>query len=354
MYRRCVDPYINKLAKSFAVIQANHIDKILDIASQGVREVIDAVDDLINNQVTDASWKQIVKSSLEEFRDIPNVLVYRLKAKIKGTTADSNYTAATLLESLHKWAPLTDEPFDRSFDLAPPAQNATNLDSIITPITSIPPPPVLSQPSETDSVAPTLEPNTSDHTSPDELQYTTKEWASDELEDSGFLIFVPSPDDWLDTLPTDNAVLPQRIAAANLRRQESLEVEVEVDIDQLLTMTETYFVEPYLQAIMDRTTATSEGWIKKTAEVCQQRLEQLMIDRESELDRRLKEREGASVRDVQVTRVVGHLMARANLVAANAAIDVLHKAFEEWDRRLDEEAEILVTAISSPRALTPV
>lgn len=276
---------------------------------------------------------------------------------IKGTTADSNYTAATLLESLHKWASLTDEPFDRLFDLVPPTESVTNRNSIMSPITPTPPPPVLSQPSETGSIASTLvEPSTNDPSNLDELRYTTKELASGELEDSGFLISVPSPDEWLDTLPTDNAILTQEIDQTDGRTSDvEVDVEVKVDIDELLTMTEKHFVEPYISAIMDRTFATSEGWIKKTVEACQQRLEQLMVDRESNLDRRLQERTGATAKDVQVARVVSHMMAIGNLVAANTTIDRLSKAIKEWECQLEqEEANMHVIGINSPRAVTPV
>jgi len=348
---------MNKLARSFAAIQAQYVDEILQIASQGVEDVIEEVDKLINGTITDLSWKEIVKSSLQEFRDIPNVLVHRLKTKIKGTTSDRNYTVAILLESLHKWAPLSDEPFDRSFNLAPPTQCATNWDSITSPITPTPAFPILSQPPET-KVTPALESSTNDHTpdnhTPDDLQQTAKEWAKIEIKDSGFLVFVPSPDEWLDVLPTDNAVVSRHARGTERKMQETLEVEV--NVDELLTMMEARFVESYIEAIMNRTTATSYGWLRKTAEVCQQRLEQLMGDRVNELNRRTEERKGDA--GTKVIRVVRHMMAIANLTAAEAAIGELHEAIKVWDDLYEREegtsTDVLVASINSPRASTPV
>lgn len=339
-YRRHVDPYINKLARSFAAIQAQHVDGILEIVSQGVQEVINSVDYFTNNTITDASWKDIVNTSLKEFRDIPNVLVSRLKSKIKGTAADRNYTAATLLESLHSWAPLTDEPFDRSLGHAPRMQNTSKQDSITSPITPTPVLPILSQLSEMNLVEPTPEPTNDD--TPRELQNTTKEWAENEFKESGFLIFVPSPDEWLDSLPTDDAVV--------YRRTDDETMEVEIDIGKLLRMTEEKFVNRYVEAIVQRTDATSRGWLEKTAEACQQRFEVMMLERREELNRRRREREGS--RGSQVTRVVRHLLAIANLTAAEAAIKVLQDAVVKWDRLLDtkEATDILVTSINSPRA----
>ena len=327
------------------------MDKILKLVSHGVEEVIIAVDKFINNTITDASWKEIVKTSLGEFSDVPNVLVYRLKAKIKGTAANSNYTAATLLESLHNWVPLTDEPFDRLLGHAPPTQNATSRDSITSPVTPTPALPILSQLSETVLEAPTPEPSSDDHT-PDELQYTTKEWARYEFKDSGFLISVPSPDEWLDILPTDRAVLQVRVKTDDEERQETLGVEV--DIDRLLTMTEENFVNSYIDTIVDKTTATSRGWLEKTAEVCQQRLSQLMLDRKQEVIQRRRERD--ENRGAHVIRTVRHLMAMANLTAASAAIERLHGAIAEWDRLLmqEEDADIVIGSINSPRASSSV
>ncbi len=342
-YRRHVDPYINKLARSLAAIQAQHVDNILEIASQGVQEVIDSVDNFTNNLITDDSWKDIVNTSMKEFRDIPNVLVSRLKSKIKGTAADRNYTAATLLESLHSWAPLTDEPFNCSLGYAPRMQNASNQDSITIPVTTSPVLPILSQLSEMNLVEPTPEP-TNDHT-PDEPQYTTKEWATNEFKDSGFLIFVPSPDDWLDVLPTDNAVV-YRITDDD---DDDETMEVYIDIDKLLGMTEAKFIKPYIEAIVDRTNATSCGWLAKIAEACEQTFEQLMLNRREELNRRRRERGGS--KGSHVIRVVRHLMAVANLTAADAAIKVLQDAVVEWDRMLKpkENADILAASINYPR-----
>jgi len=347
-YRCHVDRYINELARSFAVIQAQHVDTILKIVSEGVQKVIDAVDNFTDTTITDATWKEIVATSLKDFRIIPNVLVYRLKAKIEGTAADKNYTAATLLESLHTWAPLTDEPFDLSLGHAPSTQHATYRDSITSPVTLTPALPIPSEPSETDLATPTPEPSTNDHP-PDEFQRTTKEWANVEFKDSGFLISVPSPDEWLDTLPTDNAVVSQLYRVAG---KETLEVEV--DIDRLLTMTEEKFVNRYVKTIMNKTKATSQDWLQKTVEVIERRFKQLMLDRKEELSRLSKVQDNS--RGAQVKRVVPHLIAIANLTAANAAIERLKLAVAEWDRLLDqdEDADILVAGINGLRASSPI
>ena len=345
-YRCHVDPYINKLGQSFAAIQAHHVDNILAIVSQGVQEVIDAVDTFTNNTITDDSWKNIVNSSLKEFRDIPNVLVSRLKYKIKGTTADRNYTAATLLESLLNWTELTDEPFDRPLGQAPRTLNATNQDSITSPVTPTTSPSILSQPSEMNSVAATPEPCTNDPT-PDEPQYTAKEWANNEFKDSGFLYSDTSPNQWLDTLSTDDAVeYSKEYSKADKEMQPTMEVKL--NINDLLSMTEQKFVNPYIETIVEKT-ATSCGWIEKTAEACQQRFAQLILGRKEELKRRRSEREGT--RGARVAQVVRHLMAKANLTAAIAAINILQDAVVEWDRLLKQGgASILVSCISSPRA----
>lgn len=300
---------------------------ILEIVSQGVQKVIAGVDHFTDITITDTCWKEIVAASLKEFRDIPNVLVYRLKSKIKGTAADKNYTAATLLESLHNWAPLPDGPFDLSFGHAPSTQNATYRDSITGP----------------DAPTPALESSTDDQP-PDELQHTTKEWARDELNNSGFLIFAPSPDEWLDTLPTDNAVVRHY-----LRGDDERLLEVNVDIDQLLIMIEEKFVSPYIKTITEKTIATSHGWLQKTADVCEKRFKQLMLDRREELSRLGKEQE--RTRGDQVIRVVPHLMAIANLTAANAAIERLKLGVEEWDRLLkqEEDSDILVASLNTLR-----
>ena len=337
-YRRHVDPYINELAQSFAAIQAKHVDVILEIVTQGVQKVIAAVDRFTGITIADPSWKESVATSLKEFRDIPNVLVYRLKSKIKGTAADKNYTAATLLESLHNWVPLTDEPFDLLFGHAPSTQNATYQDSITDPDTPTP------TPSETDLGATTPESSTDDQF-PDELQHTTKEWARDEINNSGFLIFAPSPDEWLDSLPTDNAVVRDQVRRADERLQGTLEVNV--DIDQLLIMIEENFVNPYIRTIMEKTIATSHGWLQKTADACEKRFKQLVLHRREELRRLSKEQE--RTRDDQVIQIVPHLMAMANLTAAKAAIEKLRDGVEQWDRLLtqEEDSDILVASLNS-------
>lgn len=280
--------------------------------------------------------------SLKEFRDIPNVLVSRLKSKIKGTAADRNYTTATLLESLLNWVPLTDEPFDRPLAHAPQTQNATNQESItrpVTPTTSLP-----IQLSEMNLVAATPEPCTNNHT-PDEPQHTAKEWAYNEFKDTGFLIYDLSPDQWLDILPTDDALDCSGVDAKTM--------EVKVNIGELLSMIETKFVNPYIKTIVEKTYATSCGWLEKTAEVCQQRFEELMRGRKEELNQRSREQGGTT--GTRVTRVVRHLMAIANLTAATAAIRCLQDAVVEWDRQLTRDgADILVTCISSPRASTVI
>ena len=344
-YRHHVDPYINELARSFAVIQAEHVDMIIEIVvSLGVQKVINAVDNFTDKTITDASWKEIVATSLKEFRNIPNVLAHRLKANIEGTAADRNYTAATLLESLHNWAPLTDEPLDPSLDHAPSTQNATYRDSITGPVTPTHALPILSQPSETVLGATIPESNTNDQPG-DELQHTTKEWARDEFKNSGFLIFVPSPDEWLDILPTDNAVVSNYDRTENWKLRETMEVEV--DIDQLLTITEEKFVKPYVETIIEKTTATSHGWLQKTADVCEKRFKQLMLNQREEL-RRLAAGEERTRRD-QVILVVPHLMAIANLTAANAAIERLKLGVKQWDRLLtqEEDSDILVASLNA-------
>lgn len=340
-YRRHVDPHINELAQSFAAIQAQHVDMILEIVSQGVQKVIAAVDRFTDITITDPSWKDFVATSLKEFRVIPNVLVYRLKSKIKGTAADRNYTTATLLESLHNWAPLPDGPFD--FGHAPSTQNATYRDSITGPDTPTP------APSETD-LGPTE--SSTDDQPPDELQHTTKEWARDEIKNSGFLIFAPSPDEWLDTLPTDNAVVRHYLRGDDEKLQGTLEVNV--NIDQLLTMIEEEFVNRYIKKITEKTVATSRGWLQKTADVCEERFKQLVLDRREELRQLSKDQERK--RGDQVIRVVPHVMAMANLTAAKAAVEGLRLGVEEWDRLLkqEEDSDILVTSLNSLRVSSPI
>ena len=299
---------------------------------------MNAIDRFTDATITDASWKEIVATSLKQLRDTQNVLVDRLRAKIEGTAADKNYTATTLLKSLHNWVALTDEPFDQSLGHAPSTQNATYRDFITSPVTPTPALPILSQPLETDLGAPTLEPSTSDHT-PDELRKTTKDLAKDEVKDSGFLFSIPSPDDWLNTLPTDSAVVSPQSRVADVDTQKTLEVKVE--IDRLLTMTETKFVNRYITDILKMTTETSCGWLKKIAEACQQRFKRLMLDRKEKLNQRRGGREETK------GQVVRHLMAIANLTAANAAIEKLQDAVKEWDRLLksEEDADILVASI---------
>ena len=114
--------------------------------------------------------------------------------------------------------------------------------------------------------APPPEPSTDDDT-PDNLQYTTKEWANYEFKDSGFLIVVPDLNEWLNNMPTDDALSTPRYRATDKETSE-----VEVNIDLLLRMTETNFVNHYIETIMEKTTATSHGWLHKTAEACQEKL----------------------------------------------------------------------------------
>ena len=294
--------------------------------------------------ITDDSWKKIVKTSLESFQNIPSVLVHRLKAKIRGTAADGNYTAATLLENLLHWVPLIDEPFGN----APQIQHDISRDTITSSDTPTSAPSDLSQVSDTDLGVPTPEPSTSDHT-PDELEHTTKEWAEDEFKNSGFLISVPSPDEWLDTLPTDSAVVLRHHYRPGSKA--TLETsEVDIDIDELLTMTETNFVKNYIATISEKTNMTSRGWLEKTAKACQERLEYLMIQRKEGLGRRRKEREGDP--GTLAIRVVRHWIAVANLTAAEAAIERLSKGIVKWDRQFEEEEGVdsVVASINSPRA----
>lgn len=305
---------------------------------------MDAITDLTDATITDASWKVIVATSLKELKtEKSNVLVHRLKAKIEGTTTDKYYTATDLLKSLDSWAPLTDEHFDHTLGHAPSTRNPTYRDSITSPV--IPAPALLNvfQPSETDLEAPTPEASTSDHT-PDEPQYTTKELAKDEIKDSGFHWWEPSPDDWLNDLPVDSALVAPRHRGIGYKTQE-----VTVIIDQLLNMIEVKFVNHYVETMVKKTPETSCGWLKKIAEACQQRFKQLMLDRKEELDQQIGERNRGG--GTHVTRIVRHLMAMANLTAANAAIKKLQDAVVEWDSRsqMAEDADITVDSLNSPR-----
>lgn len=191
-------------------------------------------------------------------------------------------------------------------------------------------------------VASTAEPSTSDDT-PDELPRTTKELADDELKDSGFLLSVPDPDEWLYTLLIGKALAKSRFEGAQ-------DPEVVVNIGTLLTMIEDNFIRPYVDTIEEKTSATSRGWLMKIAEACRQKFKQLMLDRRMELNERKLEREGD--KGAYTIRVVRHLMAMANLTAANAAIKRLRQEIEKWDRLLkaEEDADIVVASVNSPRA----
>ena len=114
-------------------------------------------------------------------------------------------------------------------------------------------------------------------------------------------------------------------------------------------MTEKKFVNPYIKTIVEKTYATSCGWLEKTAEACQKAFEKLVFGRKEQLEQRRNERKGTS--GTRLTRVVRHMMAIANLTAATAAIKCLQDAVVEWDSLLKKGgADILVTCISSPRA----
>ena len=58
-------------------------------------------------------------------------------------------------------------------------------------------------------------------------------------------------------------------------------------------MTEVKFVNAYVETIVKKTNESSCGWFKKTAEACQQRFKQLMLDWKEELNRRGTERKGS-------------------------------------------------------------
>ena len=267
-----------------------------------------------------------------------------MKARIQGTAADENYTAATLLKNLFKWVPLIDEPFGN----APRIQNPIYRDSIASSDAPTPALSILShsQASDTDSGVPIPEPSTDDHTE-DELEHTTKEWAEYEFKDSGFLISVPSPGEWLDVLPTDSAVVLKHHYRADDKETKGTK-EVEVDIDELLTMAERNFVNRYIETIREKTNMTSRGWLQKTANACQERFEQLMLGRKEGLARRREEREGDPA--TRVERVVRHWMAVANLTAAEAAIKRLSIGIIEWDRQFEEEVgfETVAAGLPSP------
>jgi hypothetical protein len=72
--------------------------------------------------------------------------------------------------------------------------------------------------------------------------------ANDEFKTSGLLISVPSPDGWLDVLPTDKAVVP-RPGAHTKDKDEQETLEVKVDVDKLVAMMEENFVQPYIGTI---------------------------------------------------------------------------------------------------------
>lgn len=293
---------MDNVANQYCAHQRDYIDHIMLYANVGINGIQKAATKVVEDTITADETKTILKNTLSQIGKDHNAIVYSLQGRIKAASSHSTaHTNDILKEMLRAWQP--------------PAWN-------------------LRSGSRVNSMGPSLGASAAPSPVSSHASCSSGPEPSSSVADSS-----PTPDEMMDSEALRHAFLYEKPAVdeiimglhARLDFRTAKMVKSRVKLEDLIQHLNSSILEPYLSIMQSLSRDTVQNSIQAMGDSCKGLLEEKLREKEKELANidLLRQDLNAGGRS---SRVVKHLLAWGNLIAARQAMDILYKRLKRMPR----------------------